>query len=923
MVCLMSVVVALQLSGCDQTPAEAMDGAKARIAKKDDAAAEIDLKNILQENPDSAEARYLLGVQVQKRGDHASALIELLRARTLKHPEHLVVPSIVRSLLAQGKVRQIVEQYSNVDFVDAVATAELQGLVAQAMHFEGDTKAATDLINKASVGAPSSEPVLLVKANFAAQAGNSELALAVLDDLIVKKPDSYLAWTMKGNVLGVLPDKRELAIAAFRKALAIKPDEVPARTGLIAIALQRRDFATAAQDLAELQKASPEHPNTLFYEANLLYAKGDYAQAQSKYQSVLRVMPESPAVLLGAADNELRLNATAQAEKLAARALFHAPSSVPARLLLAQIHLRTGQPAKVVSTLSSLVESPNAAPETLALAAQGFLLNGDASAADQLYLRLAKLKPTDPGLRTLLATAGAGKTDNAQVYDTLQRISAEDTGVTADLAIISARLRARQFDAALKAIDGLIKKQPDQAMGHQLRAQALVQSNDLAGARQALELALTKDATYLPAILSLAAIDVRNQKPKQAKERIEDLIKKQPANAQALVALAEISAEAGMPSEVVLGYIERAVAIDRTDVAIWSALIDQQVKFGDLRASLTSSQAAVVANPNSIQLLDRLGRAQARNGQAEQALSTFRLITGQHPRSLVGLLGEAEVHIVSGKMPEAGRMIGKVLERDPQNLPALALAFGSALQQKQHKTAADIARKVQQLRPADAAGVVMEAEVEAQQGRRDSAVSLLRKALVLNAPGAAAIKLHQALSQGGKDADSPAAAMATAWLKDHPRDLDFLTHLATHARQQGRTDLAEQRYREVLALQPNHVSALNDLAMMLAQQGKAEAVPLAEQALKRSPENPALLDTLAHALAANKQLPLALDAQRRAVLLAPNEPSLRLTLAQFEFQSGDKVAARRSLDGVVKQASKLNADDRAAMAALAKALEPA
>ena len=107
MLCLVSVVVALQLSGCDQTPAEAMAGAKARIAKKDDAAAEIDLKNILQDNPDSAEARYLLGVQIQKRGDHASALIELLRARTLKHPEHVVVPSIVQSLLAQGKAEEL------------------------------------------------------------------------------------------------------------------------------------------------------------------------------------------------------------------------------------------------------------------------------------------------------------------------------------------------------------------------------------------------------------------------------------------------------------------------------------------------------------------------------------------------------------------------------------------------------------------------------------------------------------------------------------------------------------------------------------------------------------------------------------------------------------------------------------------------
>ena len=917
---LTGVIVALHLSGCEENTADALAAAKAHIASNDDRAAEIDLKNFLQRYPDSGEARYLLGVQAQKRGDGAAALIDLQRALDLKHPDSIVVPAIAKSLLAQGKFKQVIDEFGKTEFSDQVATAELQGLVAQAMHFDGDTQGAIELIDKAATAAPASEPILLVKASFEAQAGRTEQALAVLDGLLAKKPNSHLAWTMKGNVLGVLPAKRAAAMDAFRKALAIKPAEIAPRSGLIALSLQAGDITTAAQELVALQKQAPQHPNTLFYEGNLAYANGKYTEAQSLYQAVLKVMPLQPAVLLSAAENELKLNATAQAETLAAKALKQSPDNVRARQLLAQIYLRMGQPTKAIVSLASLIDSPRATPESLALAAQAQLMNGNVSAADQLYTRLAKLKPTDPASRTLLATASLGKSSDEQAYDTLQSISADDQGPTADLALISARLRAGQFDAALKAVETLIKKQPHHPMGYQLKAQVLAQRNDLEGARQALDLALTKDPTYLPAVLGLTAIDMRNKKPDLARQRIEDLVRKQPGNAQALVALAELSAEAGMPPKVVTEYIERAVQVNPSDTDIWAALIDQQIKFGNLRGALAAAQSAVAANPKSVQLLDRLGRTEMRNGQADQALSTFGKITNAHPKSLLGLIGQAEVQIASGNLADAGRSINKVLERDPQNRMAQALAFGSALQQKQYKAASELARSVQQQRPADASGLLMAAEIESQQDRRDAAMVLWRKALTLNGPGQAPIKLHNALSAAGKQAD--ADGFATAWLKDHPGDLDFELYLASQARQLGRIELAEQRFRQVLKLHPNHAGVLNDLAMLLAIQGKAEAVTMAERALKFQPDNPAMLDTLAQAQVAGNQMPQALETQKRAVLLAPDQPAFRLALAQLEFKSGDKAAAKRSLDGVLSQASKLGPDDRAAMADLAKSLKP-
>jgi predicted Zn-dependent protease len=56
-----------------------------------------------------------------------------------------------------------------------------------------------------------------------------------------------------------------------------------------------------------------------------------------------------------------------------------------------------------------------------------------------------------------------------------------------------------------------------------------------------------------------------------------------------------------------------------------------------------------------------------------------------------------------------------------------------------------------------------------------------------------------------------------------------------------------------------------------------------------------VLDTLALALAADKQVPAALDVQRRAVELAPEAKQLRLNYAKLAVQAGDKALARQEL----------------------------
>jgi cellulose synthase operon protein C len=81
----------------------------------------------------------------------------------------------------------------------------------------------------------------------------------------------------------------------------------------------------------------------------------------------------------------------------------------------------------------------------------------------------------------------------------------------------------------------------------------------------------------------------------------------------------------------------------------------------------------------------------------------------------------------------------------------------------------------------------------------------------------------------------------------------------------------------------------------MVMRGKPGAVAVAQKASDLAPENASVLDTLATALAAEKQLDRAVTTQKRAVELAPEANGLRLHLAELAAKAGDKTLARTEL----------------------------
>jgi cellulose synthase operon protein C len=891
--------VLVVLAGCSsKSDSELLSSAHDYLNKHDNAAAIIQLKNLLQQNPESGEGRYLLGKVMFEEGSGAEAEAHLRRALDAAYSEDEVLPELAAVMVSQGKSTLFLQQHGSADLKSDLAAAEFQTQVAMAHVSNNALANADEAVNVALRRSPGYPPASLLRARLKLASGDSAAALVLTNELLARAPDNAAAWAFKGDLLA-LGDRANPApaIACYDRALQLDPKLVPANVAVMTLLVEKHDFDAAGKRFDAMKRVLPSHPETRYFEGVMALSKGDGKRVRDITAALLRGEQRDPRVLVLAGQGEILLNGMTQAEALLGKAVQMAPDAAPPRRMLAQVYLSTGQAGKALAMLRPLLEGAGQDAGLLTLLGRAQLMLGDANSAEQSFARAVKLRPEDSRIRTsaALARLGAGQTAAALVE--LESVAASDAGTTADMALISERLRRKEFDAALKAVDAFAQKQPNLAMPDFLRGRIALQRGDPDSARKGFQAALAKDPGFYQAVASLAALDMEQSKPDAARHRFEAELQRAPNNVNAHMALAQMAARTGADKAEVVKRIEDAIKANTGAPGPRAALIDFYMSAGDSALALSAAQSAVAAIPNAPDLLDRLGRVQQASGNINQAIPTFNKMAALQPASALPYLRLADAYMASNDKDSAAASIRRAMKADPSSLPAQRAGIALAMREKQPAQALVIARSLQSQRPEDGLGYLLEGEIELGQQNYARAIVALRKAIDKPNAQEAAPRLHLALL--GAKRDGEADRMAKSWEKAHPDDVGFALHLASSAAKQGHSELAETRYREVLTRQPDNVLALNNLAFVLVKAKKPGAVVLAERAVKLAPDQPLLMDTLALAYAQENQVEKAVELQTRTVKMAPGVHDYRLNLARLRLQAGDVPGARLELSTLV------------------------
>ncbi|MFO1272341.1 MAG: XrtA/PEP-CTERM system TPR-repeat protein PrsT [Rubrivivax sp.] len=912
---LAAVVVVAACSG--DSEATLLSSARGYLDKHDAKAAVIQLKNLLQKNPDSGPARLLMGRALSELGDPAGAMVEYRKAQALHVADEDLLPEMARAMMLTGEAAKVTAQFAGTELKHESANADLHATVGAAFALQGNVEQAKAQSARALQASPGYAPAVVLQAQLKAMDKDIDGALALLDDVLRKDPADARAGLMRGELLWRVRGDRDGAAAAFRQVIGSNPRSVQARTSLVGVLSEQAKTEEAAKELAELKKVAPSHPDTLYLEARAAYAAKDYRGASDIAARLVKGMPDNPIALEIAGASAYQLRGYQQAETQLARAVKLAPDRVLARQLLAQTYLRTGQATRAIETLQPLVDNAKADGPSLAVAGEAYLQAGDPKRADEAFRRAALAAPQNTQVRTAVAVSRAAHGQLAQALPELESLAATGNDPRADFALVSARLAQKDTAGALKAIDALQKKLPDSAQPDYLRGRVLVLRDDRAGAARAFEAALAKDKNYYPAVAALSALDLAAGKPADARKRFEALLQSDPKNAQAHMALAELAARAGAGAPEIARHLDEAVKAAPEDPTPRVRLVDVHLKAGDPKTALSAAQSAAAALPDNPAILDALGRAQLAAGDSQQALSTFGRWTSQQPTNPLAQVRLAEAQFAAGDRAGARTSLRKALEIDPKLFAAQRALATLALADKRPDDAVAAAREWQTQHADDAAGFALEGEIEASRRNWAAAATALRAALQRAKTPELAIALHAALLNGGQRAE--ADRWAADWQRQQPRDLAFRYHLGDVAMAARDYAGAERHYRAVLEAQPRNALAMNNVAWLLVQQGKPGGLPLAEQANEALPGRAALMDTLAAALAAENQLPRAIEIQKQAVERSRQDPGLRLNLARLYAKAGDKSKATAELQSLAKLGDAFPA--QAEVAALLKSVQ--
>jgi len=905
------------LSGCKGSVSETEMVASAEewLSKGDHRAAVIQLKNALADNPDSAKARLLLGRALMMGGELVPAGLELEKARELGAPAEQVAPDLARVRLMTGNMNKLIEEFADVQLSDPAASADLLSSVATAYGARGETGKARSLAEQALTAKPGFVAAKVLLAQLEATEGKVDEALALLQQALGTEPDNASAGILRGDLLWKIKKDTAAAEKSFKHVLSKHPESMGAHTSLIAMLAQEGKVDQSKAQFAELKKALPNHPETVFYEAQVAFSNQDYKLTRELTDRLLRVMPENPRVLELSGAAEYRLGQFSSAETFLAKALVNAPTQVMSRQLLAQTYLRSGQPAKALEVLRPVVSSPQPDGVSLSLLGEAHLQLGDSAKADAAFERATKADPKDNRVRTAVAVAQFARGNPAALSE-LESIAASDTNPRADLAIISARLRQGDNDGALAAVAALQKKVPDRALADAVRGQILLRKRDNAGARKSFEAALSKEAAYFPAVASLGAMDLAEGKADAARKRFDDFIKAHPTNHQAWLAQAELAARTGAPVAEVSRLAREAVRVNPNEPAARRVLVEQLISAGDAKSAVVAAQEASVVMPNNPDIAEAMGRAQLAARESQQAIATFRRLVSQQPNNPRLQLRLAEAMLLVKDTEGARKALMRALDIQPGYLPATRGLATLAMMEGRAQDALVVAKEIQKARPKDALGWMVEGEVQQSTKSYPAAIAAYRAALQRAKTTEVAIKLHNSMLAASQRAE--ADRWAEQWMQENPRDAGFRFYTGDMALARGEHAAAEAIYRQVLEIQPKNALAMNNVAWLMVKQGKPGATALAQEANSLLEDRAPLMDTLATALAAEDKLPKAIEIQKRALQLDPHNPEIRLGLARYLLKSGDKSSARAELETLARLGDRFSS--QAEVAALLKGL---
>jgi putative PEP-CTERM system TPR-repeat lipoprotein len=857
-------------------------------------AAIIELKNALQQNPNNAEARWLLGKLYIQQGDGASAQKELERAYEAGMLYENVVVPLGKAYLLQQDYQAVLNLHTKDD-MRPEARAEVLTLRGQAYQALGKLEAAGTAFHDALAQQPAQLEALLGLGWIALQQGKREEAKPWLDKALAAGPDNAEVWQLQGSY-----EQRQAnwpaAETAFNRALALNAGNLPARIGLVEVLLRQGKVSEAGKTLDTIQGEGRQQPQILYYLALIDFIKKDYAKAEEQLQELFKTNSDHPLALQLMALTQYTLGNMQQAEDLSQRVLQRFPDSSEARKLKALIELRKGSldPDKLQAEIDALVAQFPQDAQVLNAVADALQAQGKSAEAADYLKKVVELEPDSAAARVRLSQALIVQGKPEQAIPELEKAKKLGTrSQSTDWLLINSYLKAKEFDRALTALQPLQEKEPQNAVLWNLAGLAYVGKGQpdkaQAAFRKTLELAPGDPA----ATINLAQLALVQGKTDEARRYYRQGLEHHPDDLQLLLRLAGLESRQGNKEAYIKQLDE---AIKQQPSALQPRLLRAHAYLEEnnpaqARTLLLEVQEQYGANPDFLLLM---GDTELVAGDANAAIRDFKKLLTQQPDSAVGHYWLASAYSQKGDFKQIQEPLFKALQLQPDSPLAWPLLEQLVARAPNNQGINQLLQALQASFPKNRLAMAVAGQLALQGQDYPQAAQVYQQALTLFPDEAG---FTRKLAETYLRLDNQAAFLSTVQngLKNHPQDMQMQRMLADYYLNQKRDEEARTAFTRLLEQTPDNPEVLNNLAWLLRQQNPQQARQYAEKALALAPANVAIMDTLGMILLDQGEKQRALELLRKASQQQPGDRDTRYHLAKALAVNDQKEEARRVL----------------------------
>ena len=721
----------------------------------------------------------------------------------------------------------------------------------------------------------------------------------------------------------------------FRNALQLDPNDAQASYLAGQAAQNLGNLREAAQMYQGAIQSNPKHLGARA-QLGLLYDLGGAPdKAVALVEPGLALAPDDPDLLTARAAARQRLGDKAGARADAEKAAGLAPANENTIGLLASIYQQAGETQQAIDLVNKAAQTPGASVNLRVVLAQLYLAANRHPDAVQELQRAIAADPDNLVHRYLLAQVLL-LDKNVDAAEAALRGAVAQAPASAEAKLTLANMLAanRSYEVAEAELRRLSASSPND---YQLRLGLgqFYASHDKTAAAAAVYRQIIKDdgtdASGLIARNGLISIDLQANQLDDATALIDEVLKKNPRDNDALYARASVALARGKADGAIADL--RAVQRDQPNsILLQRALARAYLQNDDSTLAEETLRTAVQSSPNSVDLRLDLAQLLMRTGQSGQALTILEKLAGEQPANLPVLeaLFGAQIArkdfvaarrtagLVQSAKPElpTGNYLSGVAELADGRADAARAAFERAMalapaavdpvtalvrldltQQHPDQAIARLDKIIAQF-PRNPLPRNLKGEVLATLKRADPAIASFRDAIALN-PAWATPYINLAAAEETAGHNAEAIMTLQEGIKasnDAPR---LVVNLAGLYERLGRIEEAIAAYEGLLKRDADSAIGANNLAMLLVTyRSDRSSLDRARALTERfaSSRNAAFLDTRGWVLYKRGDYADAVNALQKSVDKAPQAPELLYHLAMAELKSGARDSARHSLE---------------------------